>query len=84
MLISAVCAVKREKFYREIGDVVIHFGPYYDMRKGVINYGDEEVWNYCKDVKSGKQETGSSTGKEEDNKEIINFFSTIQKLASGS
>ncbi|HLE86410.1 MAG TPA: hypothetical protein VI727_01950, partial [Candidatus Brocadiaceae bacterium] len=74
------CVVKKERFYREIGNFIIHFGPS-DRREGVICYGDEEVWNFCKDVKRSKQETGSSTSKE-DRKEIINIFSTIQKLAS--
>jgi len=49
-----VCVVKKERFYREIGNFIIHFGPSYDLREGVICYGDEEVWNFCKDVKRSK------------------------------
>ena len=63
-LITAVCAAKPERFYREIGNFIIHFGPS-DRREGVICYGDEEVRNFRKDVEGDVQET--STGKEEDN-----------------
>ena len=33
MLIAAVCVAKKERFYREIGNFIIHFGPS-DRREG--------------------------------------------------
>ena len=46
MLATAVCAEKRERFYRGIGNFIIPFGLVYSQRNEVILYGDEEVWKF--------------------------------------
>lgn len=67
MLPTVVCAVKKERFYKGIGNFIIQFGLIYSPRKGVIVYGDEEVRKFRKDIKRNCKE-----GNEEANKEIMN------------
>ena len=69
MLATAVCAVKRERFYRGIGNFVIQIGLVYGPRKGVIVYGDEEVWKFRKDIKGSRKE--GNKGNKEASKEIM-------------
>lgn len=74
MSTSAVCAVKKERFYRGIGNFIIQFGLIYSSRKGVIVHGDEEVWKLWKDIKDSRKEgnEGSKETNKETNKEIMN------------
>ncbi|GAN32492.1 hypothetical protein FBQ80_13105 [Candidatus Brocadia sp. AMX2] len=67
MLATAVCAAKRGKFCKEIGKFIIPFGLGYSQGKGVIVYGDEEVWKFWKDSKRNYKESNNK----EVNKEII-------------
>lgn len=70
MLATAVCAAKRGKFYKGIGNFIIPFGLGYSQRKGVIVYGDEEVWKFWKDIKGSRKK--GNKGNKEANKEIMN------------
>lgn len=70
MLITVVFVAKRERPYPGIGDFIILFGSHYNLRKGVILYGDEKVQYSRKDIKSGRKEGY----KKENNKEIIKFL----------
>lgn len=75
MLSTAACVVKRERFYREIGNFIIQFGLVYGLRKGVIVHGGEEVWKFRKDIKGGRKE---GNNKKEVSKEIMNSIHQLK------
>lgn len=79
MLSTAACAVKRERFYREIGDFIIQFGLVYVLRKGVIVHGGKEVWKFRKDVKDSKDSSKKdNNNKKEVSKEIMNSIHQLK------
>lgn len=64
MSVTAVCGVRRERFCRGIGNFIIRFGLILSQRKGVIIYGDEEMWKYIKDNKRNRKEKYEEANKE--------------------
>lgn len=59
-----MCGVRKERFCREIGNFIIPFGLILSQRKGVIIYGDEEVWKFIKDIKRNCKEKYQEANKE--------------------